>query len=271
MTTTLQDTIRAEIGLVKTDGGRLMFNGLQSVYLPTGMVMKFAIEVGNGVIKALPDIQVNGTGTLSVSVSDFSGVINLSAVIDRSPGPNAGLALTQHEFDRAWVWLTQGERVQVDVAGSAYNNNTLHFVRIDTDASDPSSSAGWTVGGVAWGNTDAFRAAVQANWEAGYQASGGRGNFLDTKTFTAGKAGYYAPVLTTEGGDTFVIGATANVDSREHIRTYGQSNFGFEDTKGGDWDYNDLVMKIARPDRPTGVPLTGFDRGRSGRPPPFET
>ena len=79
----------------------------------------------------------------------LDGVINLSAVMDRSPGPNAGLALTQHEFDRAWVWLTQGERVQVDVAGSAYNNNTLHFVRIDTDASDPSSSAGWTVGGVA--------------------------------------------------------------------------------------------------------------------------
>ena len=45
------------------------------------------------------------------------------------------------------------------------NNNTLHFVRIDTDASDPSSSTGWTVGGVAWGNTDAFRAAVQANWK----------------------------------------------------------------------------------------------------------
>ena len=244
VTATLQDAIRAEIGLVKTDGGTLMFSGVQSVYLPTGMVMKFAIEVGNGVIKALPDIQVNGTETLSVSVSDSSGVINLSAVMDRSPGPNAGLALTQHEFDRAWVWLTQGERVQVDVAGSAYNNNTLHFVRIDTDASDPSSSAGWTVGGVAWGNTDAFRAAVQANWEAGYQASGGRGNFQDTKTFTAGKAGYYAPVLTTEGGDTFVIGATANVDSREHIRVYGQSTFGFEDVKGGDWDYNDLVMKL---------------------------
>ena len=71
MTATLQDAIRAEIGLVKTDGGTLMFNGLQSVNLPTGMVMKFAIEVGNGVIKALPDIQVNGTGTLSVSVSNF--------------------------------------------------------------------------------------------------------------------------------------------------------------------------------------------------------
>ena len=244
VTTTLKDAIRAEIGLVKTDGGTLMFNGVQSVYLPTGMVMKFAIQVGNDVIKALPDIQVSGTGTLSVSVSDSSGMLNLSAVMDRSPGPNAGLALPQHEFDQAWVYLTQGETVKVDVAGSAFNNNTVHFVRVDTDPSDPSNSAGWTVGGVAWGNTDAFRAAVQANWEAGYSASGGRGNFLDSKTFTAGKAGYYAPVLKTEGGDTFVLGSTANIDGREHIRTYGQSTFGFEDVKGGDWDYNDLVMKI---------------------------
>ncbi|MBI2741142.1 MAG: hypothetical protein HYX38_31990 [Rhodospirillales bacterium] len=244
VTTSLHDAIRGEIGLVKTDGGASMFNGTQSIYLPTGMVMKFAIQVGNGDIKALPDIQVSGTGTLSVSVSDPSGVLNLSAVIDTSPGPNTALALTQHEFDRAWVYLTKGESVQVDVAGSAYNNNTLHFVHIDTDPSDPANSAGWTVGGVAWGNTDAFRAAVQANWETGYSASGGRGNFQDTQSFTASKAGYYAPVLTTEGGDTFVIGATANVDGREHIRVYGQSNFGFEDTKGGDWDYNDLVMKI---------------------------
>lgn len=171
-------------------------------------------------------------------------MLNLSAAIDTSPGPNAGLALSQHEFDRAWIYLTQGESVNVDVSGSAYNNNTLHFVHIDTNPSDPSNSAGWTVGGVAWGNTDAFRAAVQANWETGYSASGGRGNFQDSQTFTASKAGYYAPVLTTEGGDTFVIGSTANADSREHIRVYGQSNFGFEDTKGGDWDYNDLVMKI---------------------------
>ena len=243
VTTSLQDAIRAEIGLVKTDGGALMFNGVQSIYLPTGMVMKFAIQVGNDDIKALPDIAVTGTGTLSVAVSDAGGVLNLTAMTDSSPGANAGLALSQHEFDRAWVWLSGGETVNVDVAGSAYNNNTLHFVRIDT-AADPSDSAGWTVGGVAWGNTDAFRAAVQANWEAGYSASGGRGNFQDTQTFTASKAGYYAPVLTTEGGDTFVIGATANVDSREHIRTYGQSTFGFEDVKGGDWDYNDLVMKI---------------------------
>ena len=87
VTATLQDAIRAEIGLVKTDGGTLMFNGLQSVYLPTGMVMKFAIEVGNGVIKALPNIQVNGTDTLSVSVSDSSGVLNLSAVIDQVSRP----------------------------------------------------------------------------------------------------------------------------------------------------------------------------------------
>jgi hypothetical protein len=64
---------------------------------------------------------------------------------------------------------------------------------------------------------------------------------------TASEAGYYAPVLTTQGGDTFVIGASANSDGRDHIRVFGQNTFGFEDltaAQNADWDYNDLVMKI---------------------------
>jgi hypothetical protein len=242
-TTSLDAAVRAQIGLVKTDAGALMFGGAQSVYLPAGMQMKFAIQTGDGVIQQLPDINVGGTGTLSASVVGTNGTLNLSALIDSLPGDSANMALTQQEFDKAWVYLTQGETVTIDVAGSAYNNNTLHFVRIDV-GNDAGDTSGWSVGGVAWGNTDAFRAAVQANWESGYSASGGRGNFQDSQTMTASETGYYAPVLSTEGGDHFVIGSTANVDGRSHIRLYGQNMFGFEDLKNGDWDYNDLVMKI---------------------------
>ena len=96
-------------------------------------------------------------------------------------------------------------------------------------------------------STAAFHAAVPANLDPNYVASGGRGDFQDSRNFTASKTGYYAPVLTTESGESFVIGASANSDARDHIRVYGQSTFGFEDLKasqGSDWDYNDLVMKI---------------------------
>ena len=243
-TASLQDAIRSEIGLVKTDGGVVMFSGTQSVYLPAGMQMKFAIQVGADVVKELPNIQVSGSGSLSVAVSDTSGVLHLTAAFDNSPGPNANLALSQQEFDHAWVYLTQGQTLKVDVAGSAYNNNTVHLLHIDVNAADPGNVAGWSVGGVAWGNTDAFRAAVMSSWDAGYAVSGGRGNFQNTQNWTASQSGYYAPVLMTEGGDVFVVGSAANVDGQSHIRHYGQNMFGFEDLKGGDWDYNDLVMKL---------------------------
>jgi hypothetical protein len=54
-------------------------------------------------------------------------------------------------------------------------------------------------------------------------------------------------VLYTESGNVFVIG-NGNADGMDHIRTYGQNMFGFEDllaSQGSDFDYNDLVMKIA--------------------------
>jgi hypothetical protein len=248
VTTSLQDAVQAEIGLVKSDGGTVMFGGTQSVYLPTGMQMKFAIEVGNGEIKPLPDIQVNGSSSLSVSVADAGGTLHLSASIDSAPGANANLALTQEEFNQAWVHLTKGDTVHIDVAGSAYNIDTVHMLRIDVDPSDPGNSAGWKVGGVPWGDTAAFHAAVQANLDPNFAATGGRGDFQAAKNFTASASGYYAPVLTTENGDTFVIGSSANTDGRDHIRVYGQNTFGFEDlsaSQHSDWDYNDLVMKIS--------------------------
>ena len=84
---------------------------------------------------------------------------------------------------------------------------------------DPSTGA-MSVGGVAYGNTDAFRAAVQKNWDPGLTVQDGHGTFQDASNWTvAGKSGFYAPVLATQNGDIFVIG-TANVDGHEHVRVF---------------------------------------------------
>ena len=61
-----------------------------------------------------------------------------------------------------------------------------------------------------------------------------------------GTTGYYAPVLITSSGQTFVIG-TANPGGHEQIRVYGENTFGFEDlayNQGSDFDYNDMVMRL---------------------------
>lgn len=241
---TLQDAVVASIGLVKTDGGATMFSGDQAVYLPVGQQIHFAIQTGNGVVQQLPNAILSGTDMLGIQVTGNNGNLGLTAAIDNTLSADASLAATQRQTNEALTYLTQGATVDVSVAGSAYNNNTLHFVRIDVDH----ATGDWSVGGVAYGNTDAFRSAVMANWDQGFSASGGRGTFNSDQDWTvSGGTGYYAPVLTTESGNTFVIG-NANVDGLNHVRLYGQNTFGFEDlaaSQNSDFDYNDLVMKIS--------------------------
>ena len=104
------------------------------------------------------------------------------------------------------------------------------------------------MGGVAYGNTDAFRAAVQANWDPGFAVQNGNGTFHVSQDWSVGgKQGFYAPVLVTPTGDIFVPG-TANIDGRVHVQTYGENVFAFEDVRAdhhGDFDYNDMVVKLS--------------------------
>lgn len=240
----LEDSVLARIGSVAFDNGTVMGQGTQSVYLPVGLQLHFAIQTGNNTIEQLPGVVVTGSSSLAVNVSGSFGTLNLSAAVDNMLSAAAQLAQSQQQDDQAWVYLTQGSTVEVDVAGSAYNLNTIHFVKIDVN----STTGAWSVGGVAYGSTDAFRTAVQQNWDPNFAVTGGRGNFTASDDWVVSQGtGYYAPVLATESGNIFVIG-TANADGQDHIRTYGQNMFGFEDllaSQGSDFDYNDLVMKIA--------------------------
>lgn len=241
---TLDDAVLARVGVVMSDSGDLLFNGAQSVYLEVGQQLRFAVQTGDGHVQMLPDVLVTGDQLLSVSVNGDFGTLNLSAAVDNTLSASSTAAESQRETDEPWIYLTQGERTHVDVVGSAFNINTIHFVRIDVDP----ATSDWSVGGVAYGDTHAFRAAVMASWDPGFQATGGRGNFSEGFDWTVSTgSGYYAPVLLTEGGDVFVIGK-ANADGMDHIRMFGENIFGFEDLRAdqsSDFDYNDLVMHLS--------------------------
>jgi hypothetical protein len=242
---TLDEAVLARIGAVATDGGVSLFSGGQSVYLKVGQQLHFAVQTGDGVVQQLPNVLVTGTSDhLAVKVNGTFGMLNLAAEVDNTLSAAATLAGTQRQTDDPWVKLAAGQAVHVEVAGSAENVNTIHFVEIDVNA----ATGAWSVGGVAYGNTDAFRAAVQANWDPGFSLTNGGGNFHTAANWMPSSgSGYYAPVLVTQGGDIFVIG-NANVDGRDHIRMYGENTFGFEDLRADqhvDFDYNDLVMKLS--------------------------
>lgn len=239
---TFDEAIVAKIGSVATDGGMVIFQGGQSVFLSVGQQLHFAVQSGNGAIQQLPNVLVTGTDTLNVKVDGAGGTLSLTAHVDNTLSASAALAATQRDYDEPWVFLTQGQEVQVQIAGSAQNVNTLHIVRIDVD-----TSGNWSVGGVAYGDTDAFRDAVQSNWDPGFAWTGGGRSFNDSLTWTAPTGtGYYVPVLITQSGEIFLPG-NANTGGQEYIRIFGENTFGFEDltaAQGSDFDYNDLVMKL---------------------------
>jgi len=239
----LADSVLAQIGLVSTDGGSVMFSGSQSVYLAVGLQLNFALQLGDGTVAQFPNVSVSGNDLLSVVVDGNAGTLDLTAAVENNLTLDAMLAETQRESNQPFVHLEQGQNIGFSVAGSAYNNNTVHFVRMDVDP----VTGGLSVGGVAYGNTDAFRQAVEDNWDSNFTVSGGRGNFGTSGTWDVSTGtGYYTPVLQTEGGDIFVAGM-ANIDGQNHVRMFGQNVFGFEDlraSQNSDFDYNDLVVKL---------------------------
>jgi len=241
ITTDIGTAVLARIGMVRFDDGTAMGQGDQSVYLPVGDQLHFAIQTGDNLIEQLPGVQTSGSGSLDVHVSGGFGTLDLSATVNNTLSSDDSLGTSQRTTDKAWFYLTNGSTMHVDLKGSSYDYNTVHFVRFDVD---PGTGA-MSVGGVAYGNTDAFRAAVQAHWDPNLSLGGGRGSYQTGADWTITQGtGYYAPVLANEKGNIFVVG-NANVDGQEHIRIYGSTMVGFEDRVGGDFDYNDAVLKIS--------------------------
>jgi hypothetical protein len=249
LTGSLDDAALGRIGSVASDNrSTVFFSGEQHIYLQAGQQLRFAVVSGDGSIDTHPSVNVTGSGgSLSINVSDAFGAMNLVARVNNALDHSDVLGNSQRTTDHAWVYLKQGDQVGIDLAWSADNTNALHFVRVDVNPTDPTK---WKVGGVDYGNTDAFRNAVQNNWE--FNSTQGHSTGTSSATWTVkGADGFYAPVLVNQQGEIFIIDQsatnTANADGHQHIRNFGQNVFGFEDLSakaGSDFDYNDMVMHL---------------------------
>ncbi|MPZ30508.1 MAG: hypothetical protein GEV13_05845 [Rhodospirillales bacterium] len=240
---TISDATLARLGSMQSDGGIDLLKLGQTLFLPDDQQLHFALLNGDGTITARPDVHITPQSNGSMTVTGAG--LSFSVTVDNGLNHQDYLASGQRSSNLPVVYLTQGEAIHVEVAGSAKNANTIHFVRFDYDH-DTDTILG--VGGVAYGNTDAFRAAVQANWDPNFAVQNGDGTFHVNQDWSVGgQQGFYAPVLVTPTGDIFVPG-TANIDGRVHVQTYGENVFAFEDVRadhGGDFDYNDMVVKLS--------------------------
>jgi hypothetical protein len=239
----IADATLARLGSMRSDGGIELLKLGQTLFLPDDQQLHFALLNGDGTVTSRPDVHITpqSNGSMLVTGAGLSFSVTVGNTIDHQDY----FAAEQRSSNLPVVQLTQGETIHVEAAGSAKNANTIHFVRFDYDhASDTILG----VAGVAYGNTDAFRAAVQANWDKNFAIQNGNGTFHVSQDWKVdGKQGFYAPVLVTPDGDIFVPG-TANKDGRVHVQTFGENVFAFEDVRadhGADFDYNDMVVKLS--------------------------
>ena len=241
---TIDQAVLATIGGVTDDHGHNLFMGSQSVYLRAGEELRFALVSGDHAIDMSPDTQLSfgSDGWLQANI----GGLQMHAMTNNAQSDSMTLAAMQRSTDEAFLYLTHGETLTVEVAGSSLNTNTLGFVHFDINA----ATGAWSVAGVAYGNTQAFSDAVRGHMDAGFQNTSG-GDFHTQLTWSVdGTNGYYAPVLITQSGDVFVVG-NANPGGHEQIRLYGENTFGFEDlayNQGSDYDFNDMVAKLTKAD-----------------------
>ncbi|WGD32225.1 hypothetical protein AncyloWKF20_10555 [Ancylobacter sp. WKF20] len=236
---TLADAALGNIGNILSDSDAQLLSGSQMVYLGLGQELRFAVKAGSGAIDMAPNVTINvqADGSAEIDVGSF----RLSAVTDNTLDAAAELASAQHRYDEALVYLTHGAMIEVELTGSSANTNTLGFVRFDMDA-----QGNLSVDGVAYGNNDAFRAAVVDNLDPGFLVARGGQTSIDRTWTVQGSDGYYAPVLLTQNGDIFVPG-TGNSGGHEYIRIFGENMFGFEDltaAQNSDFDYNDMAMRL---------------------------
>ena len=240
---TISGATLARLGSMQSDGGMELLRLGQTLFLPDDQQLHFALLNADGSITDRPDVQITpqANGSMMVTGAGLSFAVTIGNTLDHQDY----FAADQRSSNLPVVYLTQGETIHVEVAGSAKNANTIHFVRFDYDRASDTILG---VGGVAYGNTDAFRAAVHANWDPNFAVQNGNGTFHVSQDWSVGgRQGFYAPVLVTPTGDIFVPG-TANVDGRVHVQTYGENVFAFEDVRadhGGDFDYNDMVVKLS--------------------------
>ncbi len=241
--TDIQDAVRGWVGAVGGDGGALMFDGVQAVYLLAGQQLRFATVGDDGALSPAGTVAVSGAGAGDGTFTLDVGGLSFGAAVQNTLSASMQQASVQRMYGLPLVQAEHGQSFSVELAGSAAHVNTLGFVRFDLDQATGAIS----LAGIAYGSGDAFRTAVRAALDKGIVVSAGGADFAETTTWTvAGEDGYYAPVLITQAGDIFVPG-TGNADGREYIRIFGENTFGFEDLsaeQGSDFDYNDMVMRL---------------------------
>jgi hypothetical protein len=182
---------------------------------------------------------------------DFTFRVELS---DGAPTLGAGLQGGQEsEVLDLRELAGQTVNLQLTIRSEAFNTNVLGFYRVDNAQGAITDSFGNVFNP---GDAGYLQAAV-AQWAGQGSVSTNAGpNFSTTVAVEGG--GIWVPFMITNGtleqlldSDTsndpivFTPFLGSNPGQGDYVRLLGDNTFGFEDMVGGDFDYDDLVVKIS--------------------------
>jgi hypothetical protein len=233
--------------------------GSQAIYLAAGSTLSFRSSNGAGQVNSNPALSISSTATgFSLGLdADRNGTYTdlmldiTSSIAASSPGSLA-MARKQLASSDAILDLTSiaatGLTLSLDISTDCGLRNRFGFVKLD-----PLTGTTYQVNGVSQTDTAAFRSAVLSQWSNPDQGTGtshqyGRSRQTITWNLDSTEAGYYAPVMITQGGEVLTFGASTASDGRQHVKLLGTNTFGFEDllaSQGSDWDFNDTKIRVS--------------------------
>ena len=233
--------------------------GSQVIYLAAGNTLSFRSSDGVGNTSNNPALSISSTATgysLGLDV-DRNGthtdlMLEISSALTASSPASLALARKQLASSDAIIDLTNiaasGITLSLDISTDCGLRNRFGFVKLD-----PVTGTTYQVAGVSQSDGAAFRSAVLSQFIDPYLGTGtshlyNRSRQSITWNLDSSAAGYYAPVMITQGGEVLTFGASTASDGRQHVKLLGTNTFGFEDllaSQGSDWDFNDTKIRVS--------------------------
>ncbi len=234
--------------------------GQTELFLSGGSEIKFHQSSHNQKLVQSPDLQIDSqldnsfmlhledTDNQERDYDDLSLKITTS---QQSQNINAfKLASEQDHVNDSILNMTDlnpgATKLRLTLKSDCGDTNRVAFVKLTADDVN-----GFTVGGIASSNENAFEAAVRDSLinpdNTEILMSGDKTTQIDW-IFNQGDEGFYAPVFINQETDRlFTFGITNTTDKQGSIKNLGSNFFGYEDTissPSSDWDFNDITMLV---------------------------
>ena len=233
--------------------------GSQAIYLAAGSSLSFRSSEGAGNSSNNPALSISSSPTgYSLGLdADRNGtytdlMLDISSSIAASSPASLAIARKQLSSSDAILDLTSiaatGITLTLDISTDCGLRNRFGFVKLD-----PLTGTTYQVNGISQSDTAAFRSAILSQFVDPYQGTStshryGQSRQTISWALDSSAAGYYAPVMITQGGEVLTFGSNTASDGRQHVKLLGTNTFGFEDllaSQGSDWDFNDTKIRVS--------------------------